>query len=69
MDEELANKVITYLVAKDLFFWGRAREKRYEFGLEAYNPEFVYTQFKLEQAIPELAYGSMNKGSSWRKRI
>ncbi|KAH0983264.1 hypothetical protein GBA52_010441 [Prunus armeniaca] len=52
--------------SKDLFFGKVHINKKFQYRVEAYNPQFGSRQFRLVQAIPELSNSSVNKGSSWR---
>lgn len=61
-----ANRGISCLSNRGLFFGGIHTDKRCQYGVEAYNPQFVSRQFGFVQAIPELRYSSVIKGSSWR---
>ncbi|CAL9011921.1 unnamed protein product [Prunus brigantina] len=60
------NMRVSCLSSKDLFFGRVHTDKKCQYGVEAYNPQFANRQFGLVQVIPELSNSSMNKGSSWR---
>ncbi|PQP95822.1 uncharacterized protein Pyn_21862 [Prunus yedoensis var. nudiflora] len=59
-------KGISCLPSRGLFFGGIHIDKRYQYGMEAYNPQFTNRQFGLVQVIPELCYSFVKKGSSCR---
>ncbi|KAH0983192.1 hypothetical protein GBA52_010369 [Prunus armeniaca] len=61
-----ANMRVSCLSSKDLFFGKVHINKKFQYTVEAYNPQFGSRQFRLVQAIPELSNSSVNKGSSWR---
>ncbi|CAB4317104.1 unnamed protein product [Prunus armeniaca] len=57
---------VSCLASRDLFFGGACSNRTWAYGAKAYNPQHVSRQFGLVQAIPELLYSSVNRGSSWR---
>ncbi|CAB4286043.1 unnamed protein product [Prunus armeniaca] len=61
-----ASRSVSCLSNHDLFFGGIHTDGKCQYGVEVYSPQFASRKFGLVQAIPEIRYGSMNKGSPWR---
>ncbi|CAB4268890.1 unnamed protein product [Prunus armeniaca] len=57
---------VSCLSSRDIFFGRACSDRTCTYGAEAYNPQYASRQFGLVQAIPELLYSSINRGSSRR---
>ncbi|PQQ18609.1 hypothetical protein Pyn_03644 [Prunus yedoensis var. nudiflora] len=58
--------IFSCLQGRDLPCGGRMDSRNYQYGVEAYSPQFFSKQFGCPQVIPELDYSLINKGSSYR---
>ncbi|PQP93883.1 uncharacterized protein Pyn_32783 [Prunus yedoensis var. nudiflora] len=58
--------IFSCLQTRDLPCGGRMDSRNYQYGVEAYSPQFFSRQFGCPQVIPELDYSLINKGSSYR---
>ncbi|BFG34693.1 hypothetical protein CerSpe_209670 [Prunus speciosa] len=58
--------IFSCLQTRDLPCDGRMDSRNYQYGVEAYSPQFFSRQFGCPQVIPELDYSLINKGSSYR---
>ncbi|PQM35262.1 hypothetical protein Pyn_02420 [Prunus yedoensis var. nudiflora] len=58
--------IFSCLQTRDLPCGGRMDSRNYQYGVEAYSPQFFSRQLGCPQVIPELDYSLINKGSSYR---
>ncbi|PQQ11083.1 hypothetical protein Pyn_36670 [Prunus yedoensis var. nudiflora] len=58
--------IFSCVQGRDLPCGGRMDSRNYQYGVEAYSPQFFSRQFGCPQVIPELDYSLINKGSSYR---